>query len=111
MPSTDSRDVLRRNNIQVFGTGTQPMLFAHGFGCDQHMWRYITPAFENDYRIILFDYIGSGKSDISSYNAERYSTLNGYAQDILEICDDLRLNDVILVCHSVSCMIGMLSAI
>jgi len=84
------------------------MLFAHGFGCDQQMWRYITPAFEDDYRIILFDYIGSGKSDILSYNAEKYNTLNGYAQDILEICDTLKLKDVILECHWVRCMIGLL---
>ena len=63
------------------------MLFAHGFGCDQNMWRFITPAFENDYKIILFDYVGAGKSDISAYNAERYSTLQGYAKDVLEICE------------------------
>jgi sigma-B regulation protein RsbQ len=104
-------DILRRNNVRVFGTGTQPMLFAHGFGCDQNMWRYITPAFENQYQIILFDYVGAGKSDISSYNAERYATLEGYAADILDICEALKLKDIIFVGHSVSSMIGALAAI
>jgi sigma-B regulation protein RsbQ len=87
------------------------MLFAHGFGCDQNMWRYITPAFENDYKIILFDYVGAGKSDITAYNQERYSSLEGYAQDILEICNELELKDVIFVGHSVSSMVGLLAAI
>lgn len=87
------------------------MLFAHGFGCDQNMWRFITPAFENDYKIILFDYVGAGKSDKNAYNAERYSSLQGYAQDVLDICEELQLSDVIFVGHSVSCMIGLLAAI
>lgn len=87
------------------------MLFAHGFGCDQNMWRFVVPAFENDYRIILFDYVGAGKSDKSAYNSERYSSLNGYAQDVLDICRELDLKDVIFVGHSVSSMIGLLAAI
>lgn len=87
------------------------MLFAHGFGCDQNMWRYITPAFENDYKIILFDYVGAGRSDKNAYNQERYATLEGYAQDILEICEELQLRDVVFVGHSVSAMIGALAAI
>jgi len=87
------------------------MLFAHGFGCDQNMWRFITPAFENDYRIILFDYVGAGKSDVSAYNPERYSSLQGYAKDILEICEDLQLKDILFVGHSVSSMIGLLAAL
>ena len=87
------------------------MLFAHGFGCDQNMWRYITPAFENDYKIILFDYVGAGKSDLSAYHPDRYNSLQGYAQDILEICEELKLKDVIFVGHSVSSMIGVLAAI
>src|SRR5690242_21678627 len=105
-PDAMSSEILKRNNVKVFGNGTQPMLFAHGFGCDQNMWRYITPAFENDYRIILFDYVGAGKSDISAYNPERYSTLNGYANDVTEICKQLQLENVIFVGHSVSEMIG-----
>jgi len=87
------------------------MMFAHGFGCDQNMWRFLTPAFENDYKIILFDYVGAGKSDKAAYNMERYASLQGYAQDILEICEELNLRDVILVGHSVSSMIGLLAAI
>lgn len=105
------KTISTRNNVKSFGKGTQPMMFAHGFGCDQNMWRFITPAFEDEYRIILFDYVGAGKSDIGRYNAERYSSLQGYAQDVLDICNELRLNDVIFVGHSVSSMIGLLAAL
>jgi sigma-B regulation protein RsbQ len=103
-------DILARNHVKVFGEGTQPMLFAHGFGCDQNMWRYITPAFERDYRIVLFDYVGSGKSDIAAYDPARYSTLEGYAQDVLDVCAALDLHDVVFVGHSVSSMVGVLAA-
>src|ERR671910_746588 len=95
-------DILLRNNVKVTGGGTQPMMFAHGFGCDQNMWRFITPAFENDYRIILFDYVGSGKSDLGAYNPARYGSLDGYVEDVLDICKALDLEDVIFVGHSVS---------
>lgn len=103
-------DVLKRNNVNVLGKGEQVMLFAHGFGCDQNMWRFIVPAFENDHRIVLFDYVGSGKSDSSAFDAERYSTLDGYASDVVEIMRALDLRDVIFVGHSVSSMIGVLAA-
>ncbi len=103
-------DALTRNNVHVSGRGTQPMLFAHGFGCDQHMWRFVAPAFEPDYRVVMFDYVGSGKSDLSAYDAERYSTLGGYAQDVLDVIHALDLRDVIFVGHSVSSMIGVLAA-
>ena len=103
-------DVLARNNVKVFGRGTQPMLFAHGFGCDQNMWRFVTPAFEADYRIVLFDYVGSGKSDLDAYDAHRYATLDGYAQDVLDVVHALDLHDVIFVGHSVSGMVGVLAA-
>lgn len=103
-------NVLARNNVKVSGHGSQPMLFAHGFGCDQHMWRFVAPAFEKDYRVVLFDYVGAGGSDLSAYDAERYSTLDGYAQDVLDIIDALGLHDVIFVGHSVSSMIGVLAA-
>ena len=103
-------DVMRRNNVKVFGEGEQPMLFAHGFGCDQNMWRLVTPEFEHDYRVVLFDYVGSGQSDLSAYDAGRYSTLEGYAQDVLDICEALDLRDVLFVGHSVSSMIGVLAA-
>lgn len=99
-----------RNNVKVSGTGRQPLLFAHGFGCDQNMWRFVTPAFENDHEIVLFDYVGSGKSDLRSYSPSRYGSLAGYAQDILDICEALDLKEVILVGHSVSSMIGLLAA-
>jgi sigma-B regulation protein RsbQ len=106
-----TQDILSRNNVKIFGKGTQPMLFAHGFGCDQNMWRYITPAFQDDYRIILFDYVGSGKSDLGAYSAKRYAELDGYAEDVLDICAALDLKDIIFVGHSVSSVIGMLAAI
>ena len=102
--------IIARNNVRVFGRGTQPMLFAHGFGCDQNMWRFVTPAFENDYRIVLFDYVGSGKSDLAAYDADRYASLNGYARDVLDVCNALDLNDVIFVGHSVSSMVGVIAA-
>ena len=103
-------DVPTRNNVKVGGRGTQPMLFAHGFGCDQNMWRYVVPAFADDYRIVLFDYVGSGKSDLAAYDAERYASLDGYAQDVLDVCHALDLRDVVFVGHSVSAMVGVLAA-
>ena len=106
-----TQDIAKRNNVRVFGKGTQPMLFAHGFGCDQNMWRFVTPAFQDDYQIVLFDYVGSGKSDLSAYSSERYSNLNGYAEDILEVCHALNLSNVILVGHSVSSITCLLAAI
>jgi sigma-B regulation protein RsbQ len=106
-----TQNVLVRNNVRVFGKGTQPMLFAHGFGCDQNMWRFVTPAFEENYQIVLFDYVGSGKSDLRAYSAERYGHLNGYARDVLDICAALELTDIIYVGHSVSTVIGMLASI
>ena len=102
-------DVLARNNVKVSGAGSQPMLFAHGFGCDQNMWRHVAPAFEKDYKVVLFDYVGTGKSDLSAYDPQRYGSLEGYAKDIVEICEALDLRDVILVGHSVSSMIGVLA--
>src|SRR5687767_5993646 len=107
MPS----DILRRNNVKVFGRGTQPMVFAHGFGCDQNMWRWITPSFQDDYRIVLYDHVGAGGSDLSAYRREKYSTLQGYTADLLEICAAEGLSEVIFVGHSVSAMIGVLAAI
>jgi len=106
-----SDSILRRNNVKVFGQGEQPLIFAHGFGCDQNMWRFVTPAFENNFKIILFDYVGAGKSDRSAYNKERYASLNGDAQDVLEICAALNIRNSIFVGHSVSSMIGLLAAL
>src|SRR3954462_12998562 len=104
-----STDVARRNNVKVSGSGQQPMLFAHGFGCDQNMWRFVAPAFADDYRIVLFDYVGSGKSDLGAYDKQRYSSLNGYADDVLDIIHELDLRNVIFVGHSVSSMVGVLA--
>ncbi|MHC2990142.1 sigma factor sigB regulation protein rsbQ [Pontibacter sp. HJ8] len=104
-------DVLKRNNVQVSGTGKQAMVFAHGFGCDQNMWRFITPAFKNEYKLVLFDHVGAGKSDTTAYSKMKYETLEGYADDILEICHALDLQQAIFVGHSVSAMIGLLAAL
>jgi sigma-B regulation protein RsbQ len=106
-----THSVRLRNNVNILGQGTQPMLFAHGFGCDQNMWRWVTPAFENDYRIVLFDHVGAGKSDLSAYDRNKYATLDGYASDVLEICAAEGLSNVIFVGHSVSAMIGVLAAL
>ena len=88
----------------------QPMMFAHGYGCDQNMWRYVAPAFAATHRIVLFDHVGNGRSDLSAYDDDRYSTLDGYATDVLEILHDNDLDDVVFVGHSVSAMIGVLAA-
>ena len=87
------------------------MLFAHGFGCDQNMWRYVAPRFEDRFQVVLFDYVGAGNSAASAYDPARYSSLHGYARDVLEICAELELRDVIFVGHSVSAMIGGLAAL
>jgi sigma-B regulation protein RsbQ len=89
----------------------QPMLFAHGFGCDQNMWRFVWPEFADTHRIVLFDHVGHGRSDLSSFDRRRYATLDGYAQDVLDICAELDLRDVVFVGHSVSAMIGALASI
>jgi sigma-B regulation protein RsbQ len=99
------------NNVHVTGSGSRPMLFAHGFGCDQSMWRYVAPAFEADHRVVLFDHIGAGDSDVAAYSRAKYSTLAGYADDVLAICRAFDLRDVVYVGHSVSAMIGVLAAL
>jgi sigma-B regulation protein RsbQ len=104
-------DVQRTYNVSSVGTGDRVMLFAHGLACDNSVWRFITPALENDYKLVLFDFIGSGNSDTSRYDPQKYSTLDGYADDILQICDALSLTNVILIGHSVSAMIGVLATI
>jgi sigma-B regulation protein RsbQ len=105
-------DVAGRYNVKVTGCRDgQPMVFAHGFGCDQNMWRYVAPRFEHNFKVVLFDYIGAGGSDVGAYDAERYASLDAYASDVLEICRSLNLQDVIFVGHSVSAMIGALAMI
>lgn len=110
-PVADRESIRKRNNVRISGRGEQVMLFAHGFGCDQAMWRFVAPAFEDDYRVVLFDYVGSGKSDWSAYDTERYATLQGYARDVLDVVEAFDLRDIVFVGHSVSSMIGMLAAI
>lgn len=103
-------NTLKRNNVVIKGKGTTTMLFAHGFGCDQNMWRFVTPAFENDYQVILFDHVGAGKSDLTAYNKQKYNSLEGYADDIVAIAHELQLKDAIFVGHSVSAMMGIIAA-
>lgn len=104
-------NALQRNNVIIKGGGSQVIMFAHGFGCDQNMWRFVTPAFEVDYKIILFDHVGAGKSDLSAYLPEKYDQLEGYADDIIGLCTELRLQEVIFVGHSVSALIGIIASI
>jgi len=102
---------LQRNNVTVHGRPDgPPMLFAHGYGCDKNMWRFVAPAFEDEYRVILFDHVGAGGSDPAAYDGERHASLAGYADDVVAICDELDLRDTIFVGHSVSAMIGVLAA-
>lgn len=101
---------LRRNNVRILGQGRRTIVFAHGYGCDQNMWRFVVPAFEKDYRIVLFDYVGHGKSDASAFDRTRYDSLQGYADDVLAICGALGIEDGVFVGHSVSAMIGILAA-
>ena len=105
-------DPLSRNNVRVSGRADgRPVVFAHGFGCDQNMWRYVAPEFEGDFRVLLFDHVGAGGSDLAAYDPEKYSSLRGYATDVLEILRALDLRDVVFVGHSVASMIGMLAEI
>lgn len=102
---------IRRNNVKVSGRGSRPIVFSHGYGCDQNMWRFVTPAFENGYKVVVFDHVGAGGSDLTAFDRGKYKTLEGYANDVLEICEELDLMDVTFVGHSVSSMIGVLAAI
>lgn len=101
---------LRRHNLKISGSGARTLLFAHGYGCDQIMWRFLVPAFQHDFRVIVFDHVGAGKSDLSCYDREKYGSLNGYADDILDIIESISQGPVTFVGHSVSAMIGVLAA-
>lgn len=101
-----------RNNVKVLGRKNAPTLvLAHGFGCDQNMWRFILPALEKNYQIVLFDYVGSGNSALAEYSTEKYSSLKGYAQDIIDIINELQLTDVTIIGHSVSSIIASIASI
>lgn len=102
--------LLERNNVNVRGAGEQAIVFGHGFGCDQNMWRFVAPAFEKDFETVTFDHVGAGGSDLSAYDAAKYSSLAGYADDLVEIGRELELQDAVFVGHSVSSMIGVLAA-
>ncbi|WP_316736808.1 alpha/beta hydrolase [Pedobacter aquatilis] len=104
-------NILERNHVNIIGKGNKVLMMAHGFGCDQRTWKFITDAFLEDYKIVLFDYVGSGKSDINQYDYHKYSSLEGYACDVVDIIEALNLEDVIFIGHSVSGMIGVLAAI
>jgi sigma-B regulation protein RsbQ len=101
----------RRHNVSVMGDGKTTMVFAHGFGCDQNMWRLLTPAYKDRYRVVLYDLTGFGRSDLSAYDRAKYATLQGHADDVLEILDEVGPEPAIFVGHSVSAMIGMLANI
>lgn len=104
--------LVHRHHVTVRGVADgPPMVFAHGFGCDQTMWRLVAPAFEDRYRVVLFDHVGAGRSDLSAYDPERYSSLDGYADDLLRLCAELELREVVLVAHSVSAMVAVLASI
>lgn len=104
-------DIRRRNNISITGrVDGLVVLLAHGFGCDQNMWRLVVPTLAKNYRVVLFDYVGSGGADSSAWSEQRYSSLEGYASDVLEVCEELDLQDVAFVGHSVSTMVGVLAA-
>jgi sigma-B regulation protein RsbQ len=105
------QSVTTKNNITVKGKGEQTIIFAHGFGCDQNMWRLITPDFLDEYRVLLFDYTGSGKSTLSEYDTHKYSKLEGYAEDILDICETYQLKDTVIVGHSVSATIATIASL
>ena len=103
-------EVLSRHNVSVTGRADgQPIVFAHGFGCDQNMWRFVAPEFRDDFRVILFDHAGAGSADRSAYDEQRHGSLRGYAADVVEICRELDVVDGIFVGHSVSSMIGALA--
>jgi sigma-B regulation protein RsbQ len=102
---------LKRNNVRISGNGKRTMLFAHGYGCDQNVWRWVAPAFEADFRTVTFDHVGAGGSDMSCYDPLRHDALDGYVDDLLEVCAELELRDIVYVGHSVSSMIGLLAAV
>lgn len=103
--------VLERNNVVITGNGSEAIIFAHGYGCDQNMWRYVYPSFKDNYKVILFDHVGAGHSDLNSFSTNKYSNLDGYADDIVEILSELNLENVIFVGHSVSALIGIIASL
>lgn len=103
--------IMQRNNVHILGDGPETIIFAHGFGSDQSAWQHQVSAFASNYRIVLFDHVGAGKSDFSAYSPRRYSSLYSYAEDLLDLCAELKLTQCILVGHSVSGMVSLLAAL
>ncbi len=103
--------IQEKHNVAIFGNGEREMVFMHGFGCDQNVWRHVTPSFENDYSIVLFDHVGAGKSDLSQYDESKYASLQGYADDLIALVSELELRRPVVVGHSVSAMIAVLAAV
>ena len=99
----------RRHHVQVSGSGPATIFFAHGFGCDQSMWRLVEPAYAKRFRTVKFDLMGAGHSDVAAYDPEKYATLQGYADDVVELIEAFGRGPVVFVGHSVSAMIGMLA--
>jgi len=105
-------DVVARNNVAVTGpVGAPVVVLAHGFGCAQNLWRLVAPRLARDYRVVLFDHVGAGGSDLAAWSAQRYSSLDAYAEDVLTLVHELDLRDVTLVGHSVSASIAVLAAV
>lgn len=104
-------DARSHNNIKVTGSGEKTLVMAHGFGCDQTMWRYLIPHLRDTFKIVTFDYVGSGQSDPKAFSLHKYAHLQGYAQDIVDVCETLDISDAVLVGHSVSAMTGLIAAI
>lgn len=103
-------NIIQRNNVTVIGSGSQVLMFAHGFGCNQQMWQFLLPELEQRFTLVLFDYVGASTSHLGAFCSEKYSALEGYAQDIIDICHALDLHNVTLVGHSVSGMISLIAA-
>jgi sigma-B regulation protein RsbQ len=102
--------LIDRHAVTITGNGTKPMVFVHGYGCDQNMWRLMAPCFEDTHKVVLYDQIGAGRSDLSAYDKVKYQNLEGYADDLIAICDELALGPAIVVAHSVSGTIALLAA-
>lgn len=105
------QNILIRNDVTITGSGEQTIIFAPGFGCDQTVWQAVSKSFEQDYRVVLFDYVGMGNTELESYDPVKYGKLSGYAQDVLDVCSYLDVRDAIFVGHSVSGMIGLLASL
>lgn len=109
--TTSTHSILKRLNVNAIGAGKPPLLFCNGFNCNQHIWNYLTPVLAKHYQLILFDQMGTGGSDLSAYDAQRYASLASYAQDVVEICQALDLHDAVVIGHSIGAMIGLLAAV